>query len=645
MFQIETRFVYLIAFIATILLSSTLTNALRTSANWNSGLHASILIKDRIEQISQTHESTKPLQPRAAHHCGFTGNNDIYGIGIRIGIYTQALAVWFAKYFLASEAPFLRDSITVFTVALFIVSILYAAVNAAEIYAVEAFIILQIFAWQCLTGARTQSPHAKENFRNSVTRRVFTECMDIGCQSLLVWFWFRGIDEMVETPCGTFVFFLAKLDMFGGFRTYAKVVPVVAMLGHVHRIGLEAVNVRSYFMFQKAKRGFLETVARFEELERQKRERREAGVVTTMDHHRTSGDALTTESLDEGGDAPNQDTHRPALYSPSRRTSQDSETPISPVYSRPQEQAHTQAAATPLQTGDFRVFEDVYHGSLYLTRCMAATKSATLSGRSARLYKLYMRLPLGHRAQVTEAPQFCSSEALDIASRIPSFFACHRHVLKYQLTLRFPRRVAVLFTHLSRANLVDDWNIPYHLYVALTYPDFLRPETYAPLPSHEGTAVAAAILLPKAPKRGWTLAESWCFTISHLWIHVFFILQLELTIRWNRIEGLTGLASVGQLIPFVIGVGSLGLVLVRWVERWYKGEVWLLERGLVEDGVEGEGNGGSGKGRLDPEVVRVYERWKEEFEAEIRRLGTEAEKRGVVDEGMVDVVEMPPRNS
>ncbi|KAF2802252.1 uncharacterized protein BDZ99DRAFT_551535 [Mytilinidion resinicola] len=603
MFQSKFRFVCLIAFTATVLLSVTLTYAHPTSTVHDHGLRSRSFIRGRNEQTWETPESTKILQSRDDRHCGFIGNNDIYGTGIRIGIYTQTLAVWFAKYFLVSQAPFLRDSITVFTVALFIVSILYAAVNASEIYAVEGFIILQIFAWQCLTGARTQGPHNKENFRNSVTRRVFTECMDIGCQSLLVWFWFHGIEKMMKTPCETVTFFLAKVNMFGWFRTYVKIVPILALVGHVHRIGLEAVNLRSYFMFQKAKRGFLETAARYKELERQEREKPESGDVPTIDHQGTLVNACDSGHLDEGRDQPSQGANSPTSQPPSRRLSQGSETTVSPVSSQFQEQARrtsqgseiavspmpsqpqspSRESATPPPKSDFPIFEDVYHGSLYLTRCMSATPSTTLTGYSARLYKFYTRLPLGHRAQVTETPHYDASEALAISSCLPSFLACHRHVLTHQLTFRFPRRAALFYTHLACAHLVDDWNVPYQLYAALTYPACLPPGTYAPLPSHAGTAIAAAILLPAAPERAWTLAESWVFTVSHLWIHVFFITQLGLTIRWNG-EGLTGLASVGQLIPFVIGVGSLGLVLVRWVERWCRGR---LDRGRGRRGKMG----------------------------------------------------------
>ena len=69
--------------------------------------------------------------------CGFEGNPDIYGIGIRVGFYTQALAAWYANYFLASEARSLRSVNLIFLFALAVCLLVYSA-NPSEKQAVEA---------------------------------------------------------------------------------------------------------------------------------------------------------------------------------------------------------------------------------------------------------------------------------------------------------------------------------------------------------------------------------------------------------------------------------------------------------------------------------------------------------------------------
>lgn len=54
---------------------------------------------------------------------------------------------------------------------------------------------------------------------------------------------------------------------------------------------------------------------------------------------------------------------------------------------------------------------------------------------------------------------------------------------------------------------------------------------------------------------GWKIFVGLC----HFWIMgatIWFILSVELTIRWNKISGIQTIQTTGQLIPFVVGVAS-----------------------------------------------------------------------------------------
>ena len=46
---------------------------------------------------------------------------------------------------------------------------------------------------------------------------------------------------------------------------------------------------------------------------------------------------------------------------------------------------------------------------------------------------------------------------------------------------------------------------------------------------------------------------------------VWFILSIELTIRWNNIQGVNSVDSTGQLIPLIIGCVSASQVLKKVV--------------------------------------------------------------------------------
>lgn len=70
--------------------------------------------------------------------------------------------------------------------------------------------------------------------------------------------------------------------------------------------------------------------------------------------------------------------------------------------------------------------------------------------------------------------------------------------------------------------------------------------------------------------RTWILMAAWQFGFVAV-----LVLHVELTIAWNHVSGLQSFSSVGQLIPFILGVGGLGKVL------WGK---WRM----VSDGVTEE---------------------------------------------------------
>ena len=85
--------------------------------------------------------------------------------------------------------------------------------------------------------------------------------------------------------------------------------------------------------------------------------------------------------------------------------------------------------------------------------------------------------------------------------------------------------------------------------------------------------------------------------------------------------GLSALwTSVGQLIPFIIGISGLTLVLGRWVgRRWektYRGK-GLRKKEAVLKVEEEEGN----LFELSDEIRVSYEKWKVGFEGSTGKLG------------------------
>jgi len=136
-----------------------------------------------------------------------------------------------------------------------------------------------------------------------------------------------------------------------------------------------------------------------------------------------------------------------------------------------------------------------------------------------------------------------------------------------------PFRPAVLFAIASHArNLKHGRKLSYPKCLSLA----LKHPAYRTVRGSEDVVLASRILVtiepsPKAPKWAYIAAGWMLFAACSV-----LIIATELTIQWNDISGVQDLTSVGQLIPFCLGVG--GLIKVIWsafmeqdrvdVERW-----------------------------------------------------------------------------
>jgi hypothetical protein len=185
---------------------------------------------------------TTNVTPRNGLHCSFTGNPDIYGPGIRIGIYAQTLAVFLSKYFIISQVFGLRDALAIFSLALLTVATLLAASlssPSSPVNAVEFFIILQILSWNCSTGLRARSTYVREALRDREARVMGMEAMSIAALGIHTWFWFRGIDMLGRggsEGCKLKVFFFVETDLQGWFRKLMQGMAVLNFMDHAQDI-------------------------------------------------------------------------------------------------------------------------------------------------------------------------------------------------------------------------------------------------------------------------------------------------------------------------------------------------------------------------------------------------------------------------
>ena len=169
---------------------------------------------DPYEQPNFEH-AEDVLSPRG-ESCTFVGNSDIYGFGIRLGFYLQWIYSRLSREFLSGLPRDHMDIDNFFLFALFVatMSVSYAS---DSIYSVELLIMITIFfSHSLITISTFQNLMKSTEISMYGTRvRVF---LNAAMAPFAIWFWAKGVYLYKLTPCGSFAFLFAKVDLLGKAR-------------------------------------------------------------------------------------------------------------------------------------------------------------------------------------------------------------------------------------------------------------------------------------------------------------------------------------------------------------------------------------------------------------------------------------------
>ncbi|KAI0382806.1 hypothetical protein F5Y04DRAFT_44064 [Hypomontagnella monticulosa] len=149
--------------------------------------------------------------------CDIVGDADFYGIGIRLGLYSQSLTTLLVTLFVQEEEEVNRVLNLLLQLAIFAGTVLKT--NKSDIHAFEVMIVfwLLVGALSSLTGDGLSGIRSF----SGICRLVFYAALSAyGC-----WFWFIGVDTMPGTKCTQIVFF-GRSTLDGWFRTFGKVIAI-----------------------------------------------------------------------------------------------------------------------------------------------------------------------------------------------------------------------------------------------------------------------------------------------------------------------------------------------------------------------------------------------------------------------------------
>ena len=169
--------------------------------------------------------------------CSLEGNSDVYGLGIRLGVYLQWLVSHIANraYYARGSIGNLLDTNTVFLSALLVATSLLS-IRKDETYAVEIAISLYLM-WGTLgsvfsiRGYRTiLAPKDKFHMPFSLLGAQMRANLCLAVSSFSIWFWFAGAKSLKATSCVPYVFFFARVHLLGWARIIYQIASVASAL-------------------------------------------------------------------------------------------------------------------------------------------------------------------------------------------------------------------------------------------------------------------------------------------------------------------------------------------------------------------------------------------------------------------------------
>ncbi|KAF2499626.1 hypothetical protein BU16DRAFT_278437 [Lophium mytilinum] len=160
--------------------------------------------------------------------CGYEGKADLYGLGVRLGLYLQLLAATLVAQCLPASRNrrFFRIASAALGASTFIVLAMQA--TKRQVFGVEVNTILWVLGLQ-LMGTATPPSVISIDFLALAKSTVLYFPLAI----FQLWFFFHGLDVLPRTECpDEYAFFFAKVSLWHWFRKLSEAFSILMILGY-----------------------------------------------------------------------------------------------------------------------------------------------------------------------------------------------------------------------------------------------------------------------------------------------------------------------------------------------------------------------------------------------------------------------------
>ncbi|KAM0667931.1 hypothetical protein ACQRIT_002783 [Beauveria bassiana] len=177
--------------------------------------------------------------------CGYDGNSDLYGVGVRVGLYAQWVAMLLSTVFEPRSEAGLRTTNLIIQLAVFIglcTESVGATTTSTSGLHPSAAVITQFLLCGSLSSVTGDGVGHLRSISGVARLFFYTALSAYGC-----WFWFAGIDAMRRrrdgvadgaasapaptlAPCTSEVAFFGRTSFDGWFRVLGKILSVLGLV-------------------------------------------------------------------------------------------------------------------------------------------------------------------------------------------------------------------------------------------------------------------------------------------------------------------------------------------------------------------------------------------------------------------------------
>jgi hypothetical protein len=153
--------------------------------------------------------------------CQIIGDPDVYGIGIRTGLYLQWFAAMIATIFEPLQSRIARTTSNIIILAALINT--FRDIPHSNLVAIEWYLVIWLGFFLNVGNIPPSLAHVHQSTGSFATMLLLWLCI-LATQP---WLYFFGIDNGKKKGCDARIFFFASISVYGRWRIFGKVASVI----------------------------------------------------------------------------------------------------------------------------------------------------------------------------------------------------------------------------------------------------------------------------------------------------------------------------------------------------------------------------------------------------------------------------------